>query len=150
MSSTSVATKRTRETRTSDSFRKIKLLVGSYVAVSLLTMVAVVLLRDHKSIVTPAVWTRGTIVAATSVLMLSFADRAARGSSRGYLRLRIASAIMVVAIVIIILIPGAFPLWMKVEQGVCGILLLGVVVIVNGSSLRSTFSSKNANQPAAD
>ena len=142
MNSTSVATERTRKTRAEETFRKVKLLVGSYVVISILTMAAVVVLRNHSSIVTPAVWIRGTIVAVTSVLMLRFAIRAARGSSRGYLRLRIASAIMVVAIGVIILIPGAFPLWMKLEQGVCGILLLGVVAMVNGSNMRRTFSSK--------
>jgi hypothetical protein len=59
----------------------------------------------------------------------------ARGSSGGYLRLRLVSAIMLVAIAAIIALPGTFPLWMKIEQGVCGLLLLGVVVIVNGKHL---------------
>jgi hypothetical protein len=43
----------------------------------------------------------------------------------------------VVAIAAIISVPGKFPLWMKVEQGVCGLLLIGVVVVVNGGHLRS-------------
>jgi hypothetical protein len=38
-------------------------------------------------------------------------------------------------------IPGDFPLWMKLEQGVCGLLLLGVVATVNGKHLRSVFAS---------
>jgi len=66
----------------------------------------------------------------------------ARGSSRGHLRLRLVSAIMLVAIAVIIALPGTFPLWMKSEQGVCGLLLLGVVVVVNGKHLRSTFATK--------
>jgi hypothetical protein len=30
---------------------------------------------------------------------------------------------------------------MKIEQGVCGLLLLGVVLIVNGGRLRSLFGA---------
>jgi hypothetical protein len=44
---------------------------------------------------------------------------------------------MLVAIVVIIAIPGSFPLWMKIEQGACGLVLLGVVAIVNGKQLRA-------------
>jgi hypothetical protein len=49
---------------------------------------------------------------------------------------------MVAAIAVIIALPGTFPLWMKIEQGVCGLILLGVVVIVNGRRLRSLFAAK--------
>ena len=43
---------------------------------------------------------------------------------------------------VIIALPGTFPLWMKVEQGVCGFLLLGVIGIVNGRHLRSLFAGR--------
>ena len=49
---------------------------------------------------------------------------------------------MVAAIAVIIALPGTFPLWMKIVQGVCGLILLGVVVIVNGRRLRSLFAAK--------
>jgi hypothetical protein len=47
---------------------------------------------------------------------------------RAYLRLRIVSTVMLVAIAVILAIPGDFPLWLKVEQAICGLLLLGVVI----------------------
>ncbi|MGW3009305.1 hypothetical protein ACWC9R_10755 [Streptomyces sp. NPDC001219] len=72
--------------------------------------------------------------------MASFAARTARGRRRSYLRLRLASGIMLVAIAVIIVLPGAFPVWLKIEQGVCGALLTGVVAIVNGKQLRSAFA----------
>jgi hypothetical protein len=100
------------------------------------------LLRNNTAIVTPAVWVRGTIVVASALLTTSFAAQMARGSSAGYLRLRLVSAIMLVAIVVIIALPGTFPLWMKIEQGVCGLLLLGVVVVVNSKHLRSVFATR--------
>ncbi len=123
-------------------FHSVKLLVGSYLVLSVLTLVAIVLLRDNPTIVTQAVWIRVTIVAASSLLTTIFAAQMARGSSRGYLRLRLVSAIMLIAIVVIIALPDPFPLWLKIEQGVCGLLLLGVVVLVNGKRLRSTFATR--------
>lgn len=126
--------------RSQSAFHTVRLLVGSYVTLSLATLVAAFLMRHDADKVTSAVWVRGTIVAATSLLMLSFVARAARGQNRAYLRLRIVSAVMLTAIVVIIAIPGGFPAWMKVEQGVCGLLLLGVVAIVNGRHLRSLFA----------
>lgn len=123
------------------TFRRIKRLVGCYLGLSALTLVAVVLLRDHSDDVNSAVWTRGVIVVASALLTSVFAARAARGARRAYLRLRIISAVMVVAIAVIIALPGTFPLWMKIEQGVCGLLLIGVVVLVNGRHLRSLFAA---------
>ena len=51
-------------------------------------------------------------------------------------------AATVVAIAAIIALPGTFPLWMKIEQGACGLLLASVVVTVNGSRLRSLFAAE--------
>jgi hypothetical protein len=123
------------------AFRSIKLLVSGYVGISLLTLVAIVLLRNHASIVNDAVWVRASIVVASSLLTLSFTVRAARGSRQAYRRLRIISGVMVVAIAVIISLPGTFPVWLKVEQAVCGLALLGVATIANGRHLRSVFAA---------
>jgi hypothetical protein len=122
--------------------QRVRLLIGCYLGISVLTLAAVVLLRNNTAIVTPAVWVRGTVVVASALLTNVFAGQMARGSHSGYLRLRLVSAIMLAAIVAIIALPGTFPLWLKIEQGGCGLLLLGVVLIVNGKQLRSTFAGK--------
>ncbi len=127
--------------RTQTALRSTKLLVGGYLAISVLTLVAIVLLRNHAAMVNSAVWIHGIIVAVSALLLFTFTARAAGGSRRAYLRLRIASASMVVAIAVIIALPGTFPLWMKIEQGACGLLLIGVVVIVNGKHLRSLLAA---------
>ena len=128
--------------RTPAAFRRTKLLVGSYLGISVLALVATAVLRNHPAMVSSAVWTHVTIVVISALLMFAFTARAARGSARAYLRLRLASAIMVAAIAVIIALPGTFPLWVKIEQGVCGLILLGVVVLVNGRHLRSLFAAK--------
>jgi hypothetical protein len=130
------------DTRTVAAFRSVRRLAGAYVAISVLTLVAIVLMRHNAALVNPAVWIRASIVAASSMLMAAFVSAAARGSARAYLRLRLVSAIMVVAIVVIVSLPGTFPVWLKIEQGVCGLILIGVVAIVNGPHLRSLFAGR--------
>ncbi len=126
--------------RSRAALRTLRLLVGCYLGVSALTVVAIVLLRHHSTLVTPAAWVRAIIVLGTASLMMLFTAGTARGSSRSYLRLRLASGLMLVAIAVIIAIPGDFPLWLKVEQGACGLLLLGVAFVANGRHLRSLFA----------
>lgn len=128
--------------RSRKALRAVRLLVAAYVVLSVLTLVAAYLLRSHHSMVTDTVWIRGGIVAVTSLLMLTFAAGTARGRHRAYLRLRIVSAVMVVAIAVLVSLPGLLPLWMRIEQGVCGLILIGVVLIANGRQLRSLFSTR--------
>ena len=123
------------------AFRRLTLLVGGYVAISAMTLVAILLLRRDAAAVNSAVWTRATIVALSASLTVTFTVLAARGSRRAYLRLRIVSAVMLAAIVVIITLPGTFPVWMKIEQGVCGVLLAGVCTVANGKSLRASFGA---------
>ena len=100
------------------------------------------LMRHHPAEVNSAVWTHGILVAASALVAFGLAVRAARGSRGAYRRLRIISAVIVVAIAVIIALPGSFPLWMKAEQGVAGLFMIGVAVLVNGSQLRSLFAAK--------
>ncbi|MER6305599.1 hypothetical protein [Streptomyces sp. NPDC001657] len=123
------------------ALRRTTLLVGGYLGLSILTLAAVVALRDDAAVVNDAVWVRTAIVVASAVVMFVSALRAARGSRPAYRRVRILSGVMLVAIAVIIAIPGAFPGWLKIEQGVCGIALLGVALIVNGRQLRSSFAA---------
>ncbi|WP_043263183.1 hypothetical protein [Streptomyces sp. CT34] len=128
--------------RSQAAFRGMKWLAGGYLGISVLTLVAIVALRNDAAVVNDAVWVRGTIVVASALLTFAFAVRTARGSRGAYRRLRIVSAVMIVAIAAIIVLPGTFPIWMKVEQGVCGLALLGVALLVNGKQLRSAFAAR--------
>ena len=125
----------------------VRSLVLCYLVLSVATLAAIVLMRNNPALVTDAVWVRGTIVAVTAFLMLSFASGAAKGNPRALLRLRIVSAIMVVVIAVIIALPGGFPTWMKIEQAVCGVLLLGVVALANGKRVRSAWITSSMALP---
>ncbi len=143
--STSIATLPATDTappKAVQAFRRIQLLVGAYIALSVLTLAAIVVLRHHSGLVNSAVWTRGIIVVVSAFLTLRFTASAAQGSRRAFLRLRIISIAVVVAIAVIVALPGTFPLWMKIEQGFCGVLLMGVGALVNGRLLRSLFAAR--------
>lgn len=125
-----------------NQLRPIVGLVAAYFTLSALTIVAAIVMRDNTALVNTAVWIRGSIVLITAGLMLGFAIGARRGNPRAYLRLRIVSAIMVVAIaVILIALPADFPLWMLIEQATCGVLLVFVVALANRKSVRTAFAA---------
>lgn len=120
----------------------IALYVGSYLTISLGAVVALIVLHNHKTQATQQAWVHGIIVATTALLMSTFARGAIRGKARAYLRLRIASTVMIVAIAVTTAIPGDFPMWMKIEQIVCGLLLVGLAVVLNRKSTKSIYSTK--------
>lgn len=110
-------------------FRLITALVSSYLALSILTVVALsVLSAVAPAQVNSEAWVRGVIVAGTSMLTFVFARRASR-SSRALLRLRIVALVIFIAVVAVLFFL-TLPLWMVVEQIVCGLLLLATIVLV--------------------
>jgi hypothetical protein len=115
----------------------VRWLVLAYAALSLLT----VALIGTFSLVAPRLvsheaWVRGTVVAATSVLTVLFADRAAKGRPRALLRLRIVVPVILVAIVAVPLFVH-LPAWMVAEQALCGALLLATAALLFGPPARS-------------
>lgn len=112
------------------AFRAVKWLVGSYLVLSMLTVVAIITFSAiAPNLVTPQAWVRGIIVAATSILTFVFASRAATGNPRALLRLRVVVAVILVAIgAVLVFLP--LPLWMFVEQAACGALLLVTAMII--------------------
>jgi hypothetical protein len=68
--------------------------------------------------------------------------RAAKGSQPAFRRLRIVSAIILIAIAVIVALPGAFPVWFRLEQALCGGLVAGVVLLVNRPSVRAGFATE--------
>lgn len=140
MNTSDLTQKRLKLPHTQSAFRRVNLLVFGYIGLSILTMLIAIWFRDDPEIVTPAVWIRGAIVVGSALLTAFFAARTAQGSRMGYIGLRLESAIMFVVMVVIVVLPGLFPLWMKIEQGVCGLFLLGIVVIASSKHVRQVFA----------
>lgn len=139
MSTTHPSQTQLQDPKVQSAFRTVRLLVWSYVSLNLAAIAALIALKNNPEQATTEAWVHGVIVAATALLMLSFAIRAMRGSRTNHLRFRITSAIMLVAIAVIIAIPGGFPVWMKIQEGVGGLLLLGIAVIINRTTFKAAF-----------
>ena len=128
--------------RTRAAFRRIEILFSGYLVLSALTVLAAFILLGDSAAMSRSVWIRGSVALASAIILLLSALSAARGSAQAYLRVRLISAIAVVPIVVVITIPDTIPVLMKIEQGICGLLLLGVVVLVNSRHLREAFGRK--------
>jgi len=122
--------------------RAIRLYVGSYLGISLGALLVLAALHGNHHQASQEAWVHGIIVATTSLLMATFARGTIRGNGNMYLRLRITSTVMVVAIAVTSAIPGDFPVWMKAEQIVCGLLLVGLIVALNRRPAKTFFSTK--------
>lgn len=115
---------------TTNALRAAKWLVGTYAVLSMVTVVAIITFSAvAPSLVNPQAQVRSVIVAATSLLTLVFAVRAARGDQRALLRLRIVVAVILIAVVAVLLFLP-LPSWMIVEQATCGVLLAATAVVI--------------------
>jgi len=129
------------------AFRAVRWLVGGYLVLSTLTVAAIIALSViAPDLVNPQAWVRGIIVAATSVLTSVFASRAAKGSQRALLRLRIAVAVILIAVGAVLFFLS-LPLWMIIEQGACGALLLATAIIIFGKGRRSAEKNALSSEP---
>lgn len=121
------------------AFRLIKVLAGLYIGVNIAALMVIILLSNNTQLVNDVVWTRGIILTLTSFILLRFIFLLVRGSRKAYLLIRISTSILFVSVVVLLTIPNLLPLWMKVEQAICGILLLGIILGINNKHLRSLF-----------
>jgi len=110
-------------------------------AVSLIALAAAALL----SVLDPAevnwvVWLRGSVVAAASFVFVVVTRAAARGSRAAFTRMRWISILAPIGIgLIIIARDSGYPVWMKVEQGLIGILIVVIAVLLNRKATRAAF-----------
>ena len=130
-----------------DHLNTVVKLLTAFLAISVLTVAAVVLMRHNPALVTTAVWVRTPLVAASAAILLLFARRAAAGHRGSFRRLRIISMVVLAAIIGVVAWPGAFPAWLRVEQAGCGLLLLSVVIRTNLRVVRAAMAA-GPEQPA--
>ncbi|HTF51347.1 MAG TPA: hypothetical protein VK735_28220 [Pseudonocardia sp.] len=132
-----------------EAFQTARRLIIAFIALSAATLVAAFFIsHSDPALVSSTVWTRATIVLLDSLVALSYAKRAARGLAKGYRNLRWLSAGSVVGVVVLVSLPGLLPGWMKLEQVVCGLLLIGVVVSINYTKVRALYADCSSVRPA--
>ncbi|BDZ49227.1 hypothetical protein GCM10025867_14680 [Frondihabitans sucicola] len=122
------------------AFRAVKAWILVYLGIGVIALVVTVLLRNDSAEVNANVWSRSAGVVVSAGLLYGFAVLASRGRRWAYRRLRIVSIVVPIAIAAIVISPG-FPLWMRLEQVVCGLVVIGLAVAINGRHLRSLFTA---------
>ncbi|WP_314148763.1 hypothetical protein [uncultured Leifsonia sp.] len=120
-------------------FRPILVLLWCFLTVSAAMIAFLAVLASVGVGVDIAVWIRSSFVLASSVVLLLLGVFAARGSRASWVRLRIITPIVVLAVVVIVAIPGFLPDWVRVEQAVCGALVLPVAILANLPRAGSAF-----------
>ncbi|MGI5491317.1 hypothetical protein [Microtetraspora malaysiensis] len=125
--------------RTRRAFGKTKILVAAYGALSAAVLITVVALAVTGHTVTSFMWGRSAGVLASAAVTYWLTVLASRGARWAYLRVRIVSIIMPLAIIGVDMIPGICPAWFAVMQAACALAIAGAAFIVNGSGLRAAF-----------
>lgn len=124
------------------ALRPVLVLLWSFVGLSACMVAFLGVLSAVGVGVDTAVWVRCSIVLGSAIVLLMFGVGAARGSRNALLRLRIVAPIVVAAVVVIVSIPGFLPDWVRVEQAVCGALVLPVAIIANLPRTRALVPAK--------
>jgi hypothetical protein len=124
------------------AFSRVKALVVAYGALGAAGLVAVVILAGTGHPVTGFMWGRSAGVfasAAVAFWLTGIAARGERGARGAYLRMRIISAVVPLAIVIIDVAEGGLPSWFLALQIGCAVVLAPSAFIINGARLRANF-----------
>jgi hypothetical protein len=145
MTETTTSTAAVLDTARRATLRPVLILLGCFVTLSAALLGFLAVLAAVGIGADIASWVRGSFVLASSVLLLVFGVSASRGSRSALLRLRIIAPIVLVAIVVIVSIPGLLPDLVRLEQAVCGALVLPVAIIANLPRTRALFPAKAAN-----
>jgi hypothetical protein len=111
-------------------FRPVFAFVTAFLAMSVAMIAFIAVLAVFGVGVDSAVWIRGSFVVASGIVLLAIARAAVRGSRSALIRLRIIMPVVLAAVIVIVSIPGLLPDWARVEQAVCGALMLPAVVAV--------------------
>jgi hypothetical protein len=125
------------------AYRPVLILIAGFLAVSAAMEAFLIVVTAIGLGIDIAVWIRCTLVLGSSVILFVFAVGTFRGSRMAWVRLRLVSGIVVVAIVVIVSIPGFLPDWVRVEQAVCGALVLPAAVLVNLPRARTHFRARD-------
>jgi len=91
------------------------------------------------------VWLRGSVVAVACFVLVAVTAAAARGSRTAYVRMRWISLLAPLGSVAIVLAPDTgYPVWMKVEQVLLGVLIVLIAVQLNQGPVRRAFAAERS------
>ncbi|GII32468.1 hypothetical protein [Planotetraspora mira] len=94
----------------------------------------------------PVVWIRAAGVLLLALLSLRWAARMRDGARSAWLRMLWVSVVGPIGIAALVLLPGPYPMWARVEQAVQGLLLLGVAWSVTRPQVRARITKASGKK----
>lgn len=97
-----------------------------------------------RKILQNALWGRiaGNVIVSALYVWRSFALR--RGSRYAYLRTYYIAIVGLIGIVYLVVVSTQYPVWMRVEQVVQGVVLLALLVAVSRPAVRARYAKQRA------
>ncbi|MGW1864972.1 hypothetical protein ACWCPS_05375 [Streptomyces mauvecolor] len=120
------------------TFRKAKLIVAAYGALSSVVLLTVVIRALTGHTVSSFMWGRSGGVLASAAVTYWLTVIAAQGKRWAYVRVRVVSVVVPIAIVAVDII-GGLPGWFVAMQVVCALTIGATAFVVNGSDVRAAF-----------
>ncbi|MFI6469669.1 hypothetical protein ACIBL5_05295 [Streptomyces sp. NPDC050516] len=138
METTARTTPATTHQRTQLAFHKAKLIVAAYGALSSVVLLTVVIRALTGHTVSSFMWGRSGGVLASAAVTYWLTGVAAQGKRWAYVRVRVVSVVVPIAIVAVDVI-GGLPGWFVAMQVVCALTIGATAFVVNGSEVRAAF-----------
>jgi len=125
--------------------RRVSWLVGIFFALCVvfwgLTVVADL---QHPDTISMYVWGRVVTEIILGVALFLFAFLWRRGKFWGYLRMLMTSALAVVSTLSVVVLMGDYPWWLRVEQAVQAVVVLGLLYKLTQPVVRQKFTKKKS------
>jgi hypothetical protein len=97
-----------------------------------------------RKVLQTSLWGRvaGNVLVSALYVWRSFALR--RGSRYAYLRTYYIAIVGLIGIVYLVAVSGQYPVWMRVEQIIQGVVLIGLLVAVSRPAVRARYAKQRA------
>lgn len=120
-------------------FQRVMWLLTLFFGMSIL--LAIMAYTFHADL-SSQVWSRviGLLVASPIYLLLGYLIH--KGKRLAFNRLRISAIVGVAIIGWIVIEPGPYPMWIRVEQAIQGLILIGVIIAVHHPKIRAHVAKK--------
>lgn len=110
-------------------------LVTGYVAIVLGTVVALAVMSSMAPrLATDEAWGHAVIVAIFAIVLPLRLRSARAGNARAWRAVGVIAAVLLVVNVVEAALPGAFPVWMRVQMAVIAVLMAALVVLTRKAS----------------
>jgi peptidoglycan/LPS O-acetylase OafA/YrhL len=109
-------------------------------------LLAVAFLRHS---IEPAVWVRSTIILVVGLFMLLCGLQMRRGRRWAYVRAKWIALLGTIGFVGVAALPGPFPAWMRIEQGVQALVFLALALMLTRPGLALLFPRVEARSDTA-